>query len=124
MSSQNLTDTFTKRFGREPVYSVSAPGRTELGGNHTDHQHGLVLAAAVTLETRAAVAPNGLSCIRIHSEGFEDFSVDLNDLSARKEELGTSAALVRGIAAGFAEKAIPSVGLMPPSRPPSSPAAD
>lgn len=110
MSSKDLTDAFTKRFGREPVYSVSAPGRTELGGNHTDHQHGLVLAAAVTLETRAAAAPNGLSCIRIHSEGFDDFTVDLNDLSARKEEQGTSAALVRGIAAGFAEKGHPFCG--------------
>lgn len=53
---ETLKEAFCGRFSREAEYIFSAPGRTELSGNHTDHQHGCVLAAAVTLDTRAAVA--------------------------------------------------------------------
>ncbi len=85
-------------------YVFSAPGRTEIGGNHTDHQHGCVLAAAVNLETTADVALNNTTCICIQSEGYAPFSVDLNDLTVHEEEKNTTAALVRGVAAALAER--------------------
>ena len=85
----------------DQVYRFSAPGRTELGGNHTDHQHGCVLAAAIDLEMTAAVKRNGTNRIRVRSEGFAPFEIDLTELSFREEEKGTTAALVRGIAAEF-----------------------
>ena len=85
----------------EKRYVFSAPGRTEICGNHTDHQHGCVLAAAVDLETVAEVRLNGTDCIHVQSEGYPAFSVDLNDLSVHDEELGTTPALVRGVAAAF-----------------------
>lgn len=81
----------------------SAPGRTEIGGNHTDHQRGRVLAGSVNLDVIAAVAPNGEQIIRIQSEGFPMDVVDLNDLSVREEERNTSASIIRGIAAWFAQ---------------------
>ena len=85
----------------EKCYVYSAPGRTEICGNHTDHQHGCVLAAAVDLETTAEVRLNGTDTIRVQSEGYPAFQVDLNDLAVRTEELGTTPALVRGVAAAF-----------------------
>lgn len=85
-------------------YIYSAPGRTEIGGNHTDHQHGCVLAAAVDLETAAVVELNGLNEIHIHSEGYPEFSVSLDDLSVHPDEKNTTAALVRGVAAAFARR--------------------
>jgi len=81
---------------------VSAPGRTELGGNHTDHNNGVVLAAAVHLDCLAVASPTDGKVIRIRSEGFAGIiEIELDDLSPRKEEEGTSAALVRGVAHGF-----------------------
>lgn len=82
-------------------YIFSAPGRTEIGGNHTDHQHGCVLAAAVNLETTAKVTRTDDDVIRITSEGYAPFTIAPDDLSVHEEERGTSAALVRGIAAAF-----------------------
>jgi len=80
----------------------SAPGRIEIGGNHTDHQHGRVLAAAVDLETRCAARANGTNVIRVSSEGFSPAAIDIGDLEARESEKGGMAALVRGVAAWFA----------------------
>lgn len=88
----------------EMHYQFSAPGRTEIGGNHTDHQHGCVLAAAVNLETVADVALNGSDNIWIQSDGYPTIKVDLNDLSIHDNERNTTAALVRGVAAAFAER--------------------
>ena len=88
----------------EKHYRFSAPGRTEIGGNHTDHQHGCVLAAAVNLETVADVTLNDKNCICIQSEGYPEFSVSLNDLQVHPEEMNTTAALVRGVAAAFARR--------------------
>ena len=101
---------FSEQFGRKPDLLFSAPGRTELGGNHTDHQHGLVLAAAVDLDTRAAVAPNGDACIRLWSEGYGLCTVTLPAGPPRLEEGGTTAALIRGVAARFAELGLPVTG--------------
>ncbi len=80
------------------VYLISAPGRTEIGGNHTDHNRGKVLAAAVNLDTLAAVSPRRDMTVNIHSEGYQPLSVDLNDLSIHEEEKGATASLVRGVA--------------------------
>ena len=85
-------------------YQFSAPGRTEIGGNHTDHQHGCVLAAAVNLETLADVSLNEADMIWVQSEGYPAFGVDLTDLSVHEEEKNTTAALVRGVAAAFAHR--------------------
>ncbi len=85
-------------------YVFSAPGRTEIGGNHTDHQHGCVLAAAVDLETVAEVTLNETDYIRVRSEGYPEVVVNLNDLSVHEDEKNTTAALVRGVAAAFANK--------------------
>ncbi len=86
-----------------PLYMISAPGRTEIGGNHTDHNNGCVLAAAVNLDTLACVAKTEGNEIRISSEGYPEVVVTLDDLNIREEEKGTSAALVRGVAKGMKE---------------------
>ena len=88
----------------EKHYLFSAPGRTEIGGNHTDHQHGCVLAAAVNLETVADVTLNGKNVILVQSEGYPVVQVDLRDLTVHDEEKNTTAALIRGVAAAFAER--------------------
>ena len=85
----------------EQLYHFSAPGRTEISGNHTDHQHGCVLAAAVDMQTDAEVRLNGTHLILIDSEGFAPVTVDLDDLSVHETEKNTTASLVRGVAAAF-----------------------
>ena len=82
----------------------SAPGRTELGGNHTDHQHGHALCASVDLDMLACAAPNGLDRFRVVSEGYPAVEVRIEDLLPDKAEYGTTAALVRGVAAEVAER--------------------
>ena len=85
-------------------YLFSAPGRTEISVNHTDHQHGCVLAAAVNLETVADVTLNGADVIRVCSEGYAPVEIDIRDLSIREAEKNTTAALIRGVAAAFAAR--------------------
>ena len=86
-----------------PIYMISAPGRTEIAGNHTDHNRGKVLAAAVNLDTLAAVSPRSDNIVNIHSEGYPALSLSVapDQLEPRKEEEGTTAALVRGVAHGM-----------------------
>lgn len=81
----------------------SGPGRTELGGNHTDHQHGHVLCGSVDLDMLACAVPNGLRVVRILSEGYPALEISLDQLSVVEEEKNTSPALVRGVAAKIAE---------------------
>ncbi|MDR3051058.1 MAG: galactokinase [Oscillospiraceae bacterium] len=85
------------------AWFFSAPGRTEICGNHTDHNLGKVLAAAVNLDTVAAVTPTQDGIIRACSEGYPAVQVDTADLAPRKEEEGTPAAIVRGTAARMRE---------------------
>ena len=85
------------------IYHFSAPGRTEIGGNHTDHQHGCVIAAAVDMTTTAEVTLNGTNVIRVDSEGYRPVEIDLGDLNAKESERNTTAALIRGVAAAFAQ---------------------
>ena len=94
---------FSDAFGCQPERFFSAPGRTELSGNHTDHQHGMVLAAAVDPDVLAAVKENGTDEIRILSQGYPLCRVSLRELTPRPEEVNTTAALIRGVAARFAE---------------------
>ena len=94
---------FAAAFGGEPVRYFSAPGRTEIGGNHTDHQRGRVLAAAVNLDTAAAVRVNGTDKIRILSAGYPMYEVDVKDLAPREEERNTTPALIRGVTACFVQ---------------------
>lgn len=95
-----LLDLLVKEQPEAEGFMVSAPGRTELGGNHTDHNHGNVLAAAVDLDCVAAVTPTDSSDIIIESEGFADeIRVDLKQLQPVTEEEGRAEALVRGMAA-------------------------
>lgn len=81
----------------------SGPGRTEIGGNHTDHQHGHVLCGSVDMDMLACASPNDLRLVRIQSEGYPALKIDLDDLAPKKEEQNTSAALVRGVAAKISE---------------------
>ena len=85
-------------------YFFSAPGRTEISGNHTAHQHGCVLAAAVNLVTVAEVTLNHSDLIRVQSEGYPVVEVELNDLSVHEEEQNTTAALIRGVVAAFSQR--------------------
>ncbi|MDD3242957.1 MAG: galactokinase family protein [Eubacteriales bacterium] len=98
-----LKQTFFKTYGEGTVRFFSAPGRTEIGGNHTDHQRGRVLAAAVSVDTVAAVRPTGGMIVRLRSEGFPtEFCVDLSETQAREAEKNTTFALIRGTAARMA----------------------
>ena len=98
---QKLDAGFAAAFGGAPERYFSAPGRTEIGGNHTDHQRGRVLAAAVNLDTQAAVRPNGTSTVRILSKGYPMSVVDLTQLTPQPDEINTTPALIRGVAARF-----------------------
>lgn len=86
------------------VYMISAPGRTEIGGNQVDHNRGKVLAAAVNLDTLAAVSPRNDGVVNIYSEGYAPLSLSLDDLSVHEEERGTTASLVRGVASKMKEE--------------------
>ena len=100
---EQLKQSFQQQFGKKADYIFSAPGRTELSGNHTDHQHGCVLAAAVNRETLAAVRENGTMTVNLQSEGYPMCCIDLTDLTIHPEEVGKTGALIRGVAAKFAD---------------------
>lgn len=85
----------------EPQAVFSAPGRTEIGGNHTDHQHGEVLAASINKDAIAVVSESKNNSVNIQAEGFGFISIDINDLDIRENEKGTTAALIRGVLAGL-----------------------
>ena len=104
---QTLTAGFAAAFGTVPTRYFSAPGRTEIGGNHTDHQRGKVLAAAVNLDTRAAVGRNHLGVIRVLSQGYPMCQIRVGDWQPQPGEEGTTAALIRGVAACFAQLGCP-----------------
>ena len=94
---------FAAAFGGVPQRYFSAPGRTEIGGNHTDHQRGRVLAAAVNLDTAAAVRENGTDTIRILSKGYPMSLVNVKELTPVASEINSTPALIRGVAARFAQ---------------------
>ena len=94
---------FRQAFGYPAQALLSAPGRTELGGNHTDHQRGCVLAAAVDLDILAAAAVTGSGAIRVLSQGYPMTEVSLWELTPQEGEKNTSAALIRGVASRMQE---------------------
>lgn len=97
-----VLDDFVQQFGGDRAVGLySAPGRTEVCGNHTDHNHGKVLAASINLDAIAAVSPNDAHMVRIKSAGFEIDIIDIDDLNVHQDEIGRSAALIRGICARF-----------------------
>ena len=98
-----LDSGFSTAFGGEAQRYFSAPGRTEIGGNHTDHQRGRVLAGAVNLDTVAAVRISGTSVIRVQSKGYPLCQVDLDNLEPVTAEINSTPALIRGVAARFAQ---------------------
>ena len=92
---------------------IFVPGRTELAGNHTDHQRGRILASAVDLGLFASFWPNGSNLCHIESEGFADIDLRINQLNIRTAEFGTSQALVRGVFAAFQELGLNVVAVVP-----------
>ena len=109
----NAVKAFQEEFKADDTTEIalfSAPGRTELGGNHTDHQGGHVLAASVNADIIAVAAKHDNHEINVKSEGMELDSVDLSNLKPHQEEMNTSAALLRGIAAKFTELGYPVTG--------------
>lgn len=98
-----LMGEFQNVYGKDDVTLFSSPGRTEIGGNHTDHNYGRVLAGAVNLDNIAVAAPNGTDTIRIKSAGYPEFKVDISDLKIDEAKFYTSEALVKGICARMKE---------------------
>ena len=97
-----LAERFENDFSENAdIRFFSAPGRTEVGGNHTDHNNGKVLAAAINLDAVAAVSKRDDSIICVNSEGYPSISIDTKDLSVKNDEAGKSTALIRGICARF-----------------------
>lgn len=98
-----LMTNFKETFKKEDVELFSSPGRTEIGGNHTDHNFGRVLAGAVNLDNIAVAAPNGTDIIRIKSIGYPQFEVNLTELKPDESAYFTSSALVGGVCARMKE---------------------
>ena len=99
---KNAVGKFKEYFnGKEPSSIFSAPGRTEVGGNHTDHQHGEVLAASINKDAIAVTALREDNTVNIFAEGFGNTVIGIDDLSLREDEKGTTPALIRGVLAGL-----------------------
>ena len=88
-------DRFVELYGDQEVEIYSAPGRTEVGGNHTDQQHGCILAASINLDAIAVVAKQ-IDVEKMVSDGFDMHEIDVNDLTKKDDEIGTSEAMIRG----------------------------
>jgi len=100
----NAVMKFEEHYGDGDIKIFSAPGRSEIGGNHTDHQHGKVLACAINMDAIGIVKKVNDEEVRIVSDGAEEIVVDITDLHIREEEKGTTLALIKGVLAGFQEK--------------------
>ncbi len=111
---KRLLLNYQEHFGHD-IHSeamvFSSPGRTELGGNHTDHQGGKVLTGSVDLDALACAAPNDTPVIRIFSEGYGEIEVDTRRTGSQEEETHTAKAIVRGIAAEVCRKGYSVSGL-------------
>ena len=94
-------ERYKEIFGNEDIEIFSAPGRTEVGGNHTDHQHGMVLAASINLDAIAVVGKSDDFSVSILSEGYKLITIDLKNLEQKPSETGTSTALIKGVLQGM-----------------------
>ena len=106
---QKIEEGFEEAFGSSvgsdgPVSIISAPGRVEILGNHTDHQLGMTISCAIGLDTLGAARRNSLNQIRLYSEGYNPSMVHLSDLGRDRASKGTSRALIRGVADGFSKR--------------------
>ncbi len=99
-----LLKQFHTLFGDREARVWSAPGRTEIGGNHTDHQHGKVVAASVDMDMLAAAAANGENTVRVKSDGYDMITLTLDTLTPVAGEEGTTRALIRGVCAEAAAR--------------------
>ncbi len=97
----DAVDSFEKLYGEQEVRLFSAPGRTEVGGNHTDHQHGCVLAGSVNLDVIAVVAPTADGTIKVKSEGYDEDVFNTSDLNVNTAEYGKAISLIRGMCGEF-----------------------
>lgn len=97
-------DEFVTLYGERDIEIYSAPGRSEVGGNHTDHQNGRVLAASINLDAIAVVSKRKDSIVRLTSEGYGEIEVDIKDSEPLDNEKGTTKALVRGVAAAMKKR--------------------
>ena len=97
-------ELFESYYGAGEVSVFSAPGRSEVGGNHTDHQHGEVLAASINLDTIGIVKQTEDNQIRIISDDYDEVVVSLDDIGCKDEEKETTTALIKGVVAGFMER--------------------
>lgn len=100
----NALQEYEKAFGSSEVEIYSAPGRSEIGGNHTDHQHGEVLAASINNDAIAIVKKLEEPVVKIISDGYDLITITLDDLERRTAEEGTTASLIRGVLAGTRER--------------------
>ena len=99
-----LLTTFAETFGGDrEVHLMSAPGRTEICGNHTDHNHGKVLAAAINLDAIAVASKNADGVVRVKSAGHQMNVADLADLAPNADAFGHSTAMVRGVSARLSD---------------------
>ena len=92
-------ESYTEHFGEGEIFVFSAPGRSEIGGNHTDHQCGEVLAASINNDAIAVVHNLEEPCVRVISAGYEMITIYLDDLGMREDEKATTNALIRGVLA-------------------------
>ena len=95
---------FEEYYGAGEVQIFSAPGRSEIGGNHTDHQHGKVLACAINRDAIAVVKQIDEKEVRLISDDSKEYVVDITELAINEEEKGTTLALIKGVLAGFQER--------------------
>lgn len=99
----NAITTYEKHFGTDGVEIYSAPGRSEIGGNHTDHQHGKVLAASINNDAIAIVKALDEPTVKVISDGYDLITISLDNLTRKEEEEGTTISLIKGVLAGFVE---------------------
>jgi len=101
---QNFEEIFGQESGANDIQIISAPGRTEVGGNHTDHQHGQVLAASINDDVLAIVSKNNTGKVSVKSEGYEMISFEIDNIEKVDEEEGTTLALIKGVLAGVRDR--------------------
>ena len=97
-------EKYCELYGNDEVVIYSAPGRSEIGGNHTDHQNGEVLAASINLDAIAIVKPLEENIVKVVSDNYPMISIDLNDIELKNEEKETTISLIKGVLAGFVER--------------------
>ena len=100
----NAIKKFEQCYKPGDVELFSAPGRSEIGGNHTDHQNGEVLAASVNLDTIGIVKKTYDNVIRLVSDNYDEIIIRLDDISVKEKEKETTKALIKGVVSGFLER--------------------